>query len=119
MRRRQTFDTNLTLNAVNLNGINKAGQPTSSTQTTSPDEQQYGQSKPVAYGGGNLKINADQITLAAGDKSIQGFDKVTFKAKEIVAQGTGSVTITSGEAVPTVHSLVLQAARSQERTIPT
>jgi hypothetical protein len=108
---------NLVLDSRNLNGISNENQTNtidaanvtllnSNTGTaTAPTK--------VAYGEGNLKINADQITLGAGDKAVQGFDKVTFAAaKQIVAQGKSNLTITSGEAVPTVHELVLQTGQT-------
>ena len=103
---------NLVLNSRSLNGVlNDAGQ-TSLIDAANVTllNNNAGTSATVAYGTGNLKINADQITLAEGNKSIQGFDTVTLAAaKQIVAQGTSNVTVAAGDA--NVHNLVLQAGQ--------
>ncbi len=103
---------NLVLNSRSLNGVlNDAGQTSIiDAKNVTLLNNNAGTSATVAYGTGNLKINADQITLAEGNKSIQGFDTVTLAAaKQIVAQGTSNVTIAAGDA--NVHNLVLQAGQ--------
>ena len=102
---------NLVLNSRRLNGIDNAGQTNIiDAANVMLMNNNTGTSAATAYGAGNLTINADQIVLAGGNKSVQGFDTVTFDAaKQIVAEGTSSVTIAAGDA--NVHSLVLQAGQ--------
>ncbi len=106
---------NLVLNTRSLNGLANKGLTNiidANNVTLTNNNAGASTSATIGYGEGNLKINADQITLADGKKSIQGFNAVSLiAAKQIVGQGMGSVVITSGESVPTTHNLVLQAGQ--------
>lgn len=105
---------NLVLDSRNLNGINNSNQTNNidaaNVTLLNSNSGTATAATAVGYGAGNLKINADQITLGAGDKAIQGFDKVTFTAaKQILAQGKSNVTLDAKDAKP--HQLVLEAGQ--------
>lgn len=102
---------NLVLNSRSLNGLNNAGQTNLiDAANVTLLNNNSGISAATGYGAGNLKINADQIVIADGNKAIQGFDNVTLAAsKQILAQGSSIVTVNSGDA--NIHHLVLQAGQ--------
>jgi filamentous hemagglutinin family protein len=103
---------NLVFDARNLNGINNAGKTNliDATHVSLLNSNTGAATPAVAYAGGDLKINAEQITLGAGDKSIQGFNNVTLEAsQQIMADGKSTVTVAAGDA--NVHNLMLQAGQ--------
>jgi filamentous hemagglutinin family protein len=110
--KQQHILSNLVLNSYGLDGFNTAGLTNIDAANVTLTNTNINPSTTAApaYSAGNLMINADQITLASGNNLIQGFDTVTLAAaKQIVAQGTGSVSLNAGDA--NVHSLVLQAGQ--------
>ncbi|MBU1424254.1 MAG: filamentous hemagglutinin family protein [Gammaproteobacteria bacterium] len=107
----QHLMNDLVIDASNLNGFNNTGLTNViDAANVTLLNSNTGTTPAPAYGGGNLTINADHITLGAGDKSIRGFDTVTLAAAgQIVAQDKGTLTLSAGDAV--VHKLVLQATQ--------
>jgi len=85
---------NLSLQGSGLAGINNAGQTASlrakNLTLTNPSAVSY--TSGGALGSGTLDVLADTLTLGEGDKAIQGFDRVTLTANELVGSGVGSIT---------------------------
>ena len=103
--------SNLVLNGRSLNGLNNSGLTNNiDASNVTLLNNNSGTSAAAAFSAGNLAVNSDQITLAGGNISIQGFDSVNLNAaKQILAQGTSNVVVTAGDA--NVHNLVLQAGQ--------
>ncbi|VVC83085.1 filamentous haemagglutinin family protein [Sideroxydans sp. CL21] len=91
--------SNLVLNAGNLNSIGNAGNTTIDASTVTLINNNGSSTASTPGGSGTLNINANQIILADGSKGIQGFDTVNLNAaQQITGQGTGSLTVSSGNA---------------------
>ena len=106
---------NLVLNSSSLNGFYNAGTNSiNATSVTLTNTNTSTDSSTVpSYSAGNLTISGDQINIAGGSQAIQGFDTVKFNAtKQIVAQGTSSITLNAEDTNTTyTHNLVLQAGQ--------
>lgn len=100
--------SNLTLNAMSLNGVNNTGNTASiDAGNVTLMNNNTAVLSAVPNGSGTLNISADKIVLADGAKAIRGFDTVTLKAaQQISGQGKGDLTLTSVNA--NAHKLWLQ-----------
>lgn len=101
----------LTLDARSINGLNNAGMTNGITARNIELRNSNGDAVTAAvYGAGNLRLNADRIVLAEGNKSVHGFDRVELAAQnEISGRGTGTLNVKSGDS--SAHSLVLKAGQ--------
>ncbi len=102
---------NLTLNARSINGLGDAGMSDVIDASVVTLMNSNGTVvTPAQYGGGHLTVNAGSIVLASGNLALQGFDAVALNASgEIHGQGTGVLTIASGDA--NAHVLQLNAGQ--------
>ena len=101
--------SNLVLNAESLRGFGSAGSTASIDAGSVTLMNNNGTvSSDATSGSGALQINADNIVLADGAKTIRGFDNVSLDAAQrITGQGQGSLTL-SASANSNAHHLVMQ-----------
>lgn len=110
---------NLSLQGAGLAGIDNAGATArinaGNLALSNPDS-----ASTFAPGGspgtGALEINADTLTLGAGDKRIGGFGAVTVNANEIVGAGTGRL---DADAPLTLNAARIVGERGADQRIET